>query len=81
MLQPPATPQEISQLETDLGFALHPHLRALLERANGAVHTRYRDYGEHPAAFMPHRYELESTRKIAESCRNLVAITETDAAS
>ncbi|MGW4767067.1 SMI1/KNR4 family protein [Nocardia sp. NPDC004278] len=68
-LGPPATPDELARLETDLGFVLHPDLRALLERNNGLIETRHGDFIEQPGAFLPLRYQLLDTAVIASDHR------------
>jgi cell wall assembly regulator SMI1 len=71
-LRPPATPDEITRLEADLGFILHPDLRALLERNNGAAETRHGEFVEKPGAFLPLSYQLLDISKIASDHRFFV---------
>lgn len=71
-LRPPATRDEIARLETELGFVLHPDLRALLERNNGVTETTYGKFIEEPGAFLPLRYRLLDVEKIASDHRFFV---------
>ncbi|MEU8901616.1 SMI1/KNR4 family protein [Nocardia sp. NPDC048505] len=57
-LRPPAASAEIDRLETEFGCPLHPELRALLRRNNGAANTRYGDRLERTGAFLPGGYQL-----------------------
>ncbi|WP_328712797.1 SMI1/KNR4 family protein [Nocardia salmonicida] len=71
-LRPAATSDEIARLEADLGFALHPDLRALLERHNGVVETQYGGFVERTGAFLPMGYQLLDISKIASDHRFFV---------
>ncbi|MFI9649333.1 SMI1/KNR4 family protein [Streptomyces sp. NPDC052040] len=64
-LQPPATAEEITTLETQLGFPLHPHLRILLERHNGVLKHPEPDNRD-AGAFLPLGYRLSGTGLIAD---------------
>lgn len=64
-LRPAAPERELTALEGELGFALHPALRALLARHNG-VATGWPDPG--PASgFLPLGHRLLSVAEITES--------------
>ncbi|MEU0742328.1 SMI1/KNR4 family protein [Streptomyces sp. NPDC006134] len=74
-LRPPATAEEIASLEEQLGFPLHPQLRALLEHHDGVM--EYPEATNHDAgAFLPVGYRLSSTDRIASQHQWLVAEAE-----
>ncbi|MFJ4857462.1 SMI1/KNR4 family protein [Streptomyces sp. NPDC088730] len=82
-LQPPATAAEIAGLEEQLGFALHPELRRLLERRNGVVAPETGDgAGQEffPAGgILPLGHRLSSTAEIASVHKILVEVGEDNA--
>jgi cell wall assembly regulator SMI1 len=64
-LRSPASADEITALETRLGFPLHPQLRALLERHNGVMRRPEPD-NYHAGAFLPLGHRLIGTDLIAQ---------------
>ncbi|MFJ8158762.1 SMI1/KNR4 family protein [Streptomyces sp. NPDC094468] len=72
-LRSPATAEEIAGLETHLGFPLHPQLRALLERHNGAMRQPERD-NFHAGAFLPLGHRLSDTEHIARRHQWLIDV-------
>ncbi|MFJ3762559.1 SMI1/KNR4 family protein [Streptomyces sp. NPDC090080] len=72
-LRSPAAPEEIAELEARLGFPLHPQLRALLERHNGAMRQPERDKF-HAGAFLPLGHRLSDTEHIADRHRWLIDV-------
>ncbi|WP_432091350.1 SMI1/KNR4 family protein [Streptomyces sp. NRRL F-5630] len=82
-LRPPATAEEIAGLEAQLGFVLHPELRALLERHNGAAEPRSTgDTDPFPAgAFLPLGHRLMNMDEIAAQHRWCVGFKEDNLAS
>jgi len=70
-LRPPATAEGIAVLETRLGFPLHPHLRALLQRHDGVVEHPEPD-NFHAGAFLPLGHRLSTTDRIAREHEWLV---------
>jgi cell wall assembly regulator SMI1 len=79
-LRPPATAAEIAELERQLGFALHPELRRLLERRNGVVEPEPNsgpERGVFPAGnILPLGHRLSSTAEIASMHEILVDVGE-----
>ncbi|MFD7236002.1 SMI1/KNR4 family protein [Streptomyces syringium] len=82
-LQSPATAEEITRLEAQLGFSLHPELRALLERHNGvAEHLTTRESDSFQAgAFLPLGHRLNHTDRNASAHRILVDFGQENTAS
>ncbi|WP_328912985.1 MULTISPECIES: SMI1/KNR4 family protein [unclassified Streptomyces] len=81
-LQPAASVEELTRLEAQLGFRLHPEVRALLERHNGVAElqpTGDRDPFQ-PGAFLL-GYRLNHTDRIASEHVNLVDFGEENIAS
>ncbi|KOT87418.1 cell wall assembly protein Knr4 [Streptomyces sp. NRRL F-5755] len=79
-LRPPATATEIAAVEEQLGFALHPQLRRLLERRNGVAEPE-QDGGPVPGVFpaggiLPLRHRLLSTAEIPSTHQLLVEVHE-----
>jgi cell wall assembly regulator SMI1 len=72
-LRSPATAEEIAGLEAQLGHALHPQLRALLERHNGAMRQPERA-NFHAGAFLPLGHRLSDTEHIASRHKWLVDV-------
>ncbi len=82
-LRAPATAAEIAELEKQLGFALHPELRALLERRNGVAEPELSSAPE-PGVFpagniLPLGHRLSSTAEIASMHKILVDVGEDNA--
>ncbi|MFD3730651.1 SMI1/KNR4 family protein [Streptomyces sp. NPDC058632] len=63
-LLPPATAEEIAALEARLGFPLHPHVRALLQRHDGVMPDP-EPASHHAGAFLPLGHRLIGTDSIA----------------
>ncbi|MEX2985723.1 SMI1/KNR4 family protein [Streptomyces sp. C36] len=81
-LRPSATAQEITGLEADLGFSLHPELRALLERHNGVAELQAGvAVGDQPGGFLPLGHRLSCTSRIASQHVELVEFGEENLAS
>lgn len=77
-LRPPATAAEIAEVEEQLGFALHPQLRRLLERRNGVAEPEIGAESEvFPAGdILPLSHRLVSTAEIASMHEILVELHE-----
>uniref|UniRef100_UPI003FD6CA23 SMI1/KNR4 family protein n=1 Tax=Streptomyces luteireticuli TaxID=173858 RepID=UPI003FD6CA23 len=82
-LQSPATAEELTRLEAQLGFPLHPELRALLERHNGVTEQQpTREVNLFQAgAFLPLGHRLNHTDRIASEHRILADFGEENTAS
>jgi cell wall assembly regulator SMI1 len=65
-LRPPALPEEIAALESELGFPLHPELNAMLRLHNGV--------GGVTGNFLPLRHRLSSTSEMGQMHRILVGL-------
>ncbi|WP_406193118.1 SMI1/KNR4 family protein [Kitasatospora sp. NBC_01560] len=81
-LRPPAGAAEIAELEQQLGLALHPELRALLERRNGVAEPEYGgpESGVFPAGgILPLGHRLAATAEIASMHEILVEVGEENA--
>ncbi|MET8699857.1 SMI1/KNR4 family protein [Kitasatospora sp. NPDC004723] len=65
-LRPPAPPEEITALEAEFGFPLHPELSALLRMHNGVSGVA--------GDFLPLRHRLSSTSEIGQMHRMLVGL-------
>ncbi|WP_299535220.1 SMI1/KNR4 family protein [uncultured Streptomyces sp.] len=69
-LRPAATAEEITDLETRLGFPLHPHLKALLGRHDGVIpHPEPQHH--YAGAFLPLSHRLLGTEAIATAQEHL----------
>lgn len=71
-LLPPAGAEAITTLEKRLGFALHPQLRALLERHDGVLGNPETE-NHHAGAFLPLGHRLIGTEQIASQHEWLAA--------
>ncbi|MGW5588243.1 SMI1/KNR4 family protein [Streptomyces sp. NPDC003857] len=69
-LRSPASAKEIRALEAQLGFPLHPQLRALLERHNGVMKRPEPD-NYHAGAFLPLGHRLSGTDLIAQQYESM----------
>lgn len=79
-LRPPAAATEIAAVEEQLGFALHPQLRRLLERRNGVAEPE-QDGGPVAGVFpaggiLPLSHRLLSTAEIPSAHEVLVEVHE-----